>query len=155
MNKSYFFFLLVICFSAYSSIAQISQPGMASTLNNTMNTPGGSSSPSVTPLEAPPHRGVVKAAGKYYIEVVVNWMLSDNNTVFYLLKSDGKAVDREKITCSVEIQKNDVSPEAQVVKHYGLNAFSSHLKSGEEYHLKVTFKKKKKEFSAVFQTDGK
>src|SRR5680860_166708 len=119
MNKSYFFFWITLCCLGLNSTAQISQPGMGNTLNNTMNSPGGgSSSPSVTPLEVPPHRGVVKPAGKYYIEVVVNWMLSDNNTVFYLLKSDGKPVEREKISCSVEIQRKDVDPEVQAVKQY-------------------------------------
>lgn len=146
--------VLLLFFVAIQGTAQTTQPGQNSTLTNTMNNYGGTNSESVTPMEAPPHKGVVKEAGKYYIEVVVNWMLSENNTVFYLIKSDGKAVEREKITCEVEIQRTDVDPETKVVKPYGLNAFSTHLKSGEEYHVKVTFKKKKKEYSAVFQTSG-
>ena len=147
-------FLLFFLLSQVT-FAQINQPGQNSVLNSTMNTPNGGYSESVTPLDAPPHRGVVKEAGKYYIEVVVNWMLSSNNTVFYLLKSDGKPVDREKITCTAAIQRTDTEDEAQLVKQYGLNAFSTHFKSGEEYHLKITFKKKKKEYTAVFQTSGK
>ena len=138
------------------SFAQIGQqPGQNSVLNSTMNTPNGSYSESITPLDSPPHKGVVKEAGKYYIEVVVNWMLSSNNTVFYLIKADGKPMDREKITCTAVVQRTDTDDEPQAVKHYGMNAFSTHLKSGEEYHLKITFKKKKKEYSAVFQTSGK
>ena len=137
------------------TIAQINQPGQNSVLNSTMNTPNWGYSESITPLDAPPHKGVVKESGKYYIEVVVNWMLSSNNTVFYLLKSDGKPVDREKITCTAAIQRTDAEDQPQIVKQYGLNAFSTHLKSGEEYHLKITFKKKKKEYTAVFQTSGK
>ena len=137
------------------TIAQINQPGQNSVLNSTMNTPNGGYSESITPLDAPPHKGVVKESGKCYIEVVVNWMLSSNNTVFYLLKSDGKPVDREKITCTAAIQRTDAEDQPEIVKQYGLNAFSTHLKSGEEYHLKITFKKKKKEYTAVFQTSGK
>jgi hypothetical protein len=39
---------------------QINQPGQNnSVLNSTMNTPNGSYSESVTPMDAPPHRGVV------------------------------------------------------------------------------------------------
>ena len=147
-------FLLFFLLSQVT-IAQINQPGQNSVLNSTMNTPNGGYSESITPLDAPPHKGVVKEAGKYYIEVVVNWMLSSNNTVFYLLKSDGKPVAREKITCAAAIQRTDTEDEPQIVKQYGLNAFSTHLKSGEEYHLKITFKKKKKEYTAVFQTSGK
>ena len=147
-------FLLFFLLSQVT-IAQINQPGQNSVLNSTMNTPNGGYSESITPLDAPPHKGVVKESGKYYIEVVVNWMLSSNNTVFYLLKSDGKPVDREKITCTAAIQRTDAEYQPQIVKQYGLNAFSTHLKSGEEYHLKITFKKKKKEYTAVFQTSGK
>ena len=73
------------------SMAQINQPGQKnSVLNSTMNTPNGGYSESVTPMDSPPHKGVVKEAGKYYIEVVVNWMLSSNNTVFYLIKGRWK-----------------------------------------------------------------
>jgi len=147
--------IIAICFIGTHVSAQITQPGQNSVLNSTMNTPNGGYSESVTPMDAPPHKGVVKEAGKYYIEVVVNWMLNSNNTVFYLLKSDGKPVDREKITCTAVVQRTDMEDEPQVVKHYGMNAFSTHLKSGEEYHLEITFKKKKKEFTAVFQTSGK
>jgi len=153
-NFSAIAFLLFFLLSQVT-ISQINQPGQNSVLNSTMNTPNGGYSESITPLDAPPHKGVVKESGKYYIEVVVNWMLSSNNTVFYLLKSDGKPVDREKITCTAAIQRTDAEDESQIVKKYGLNAFSTHLKSGEEYHLKITFKKKKKEYTAVFQTSGK
>jgi len=153
-NFSAIAFLLFFLLSQVT-ISQINQPGQNSVLNSTMNTPNGGYSESITPLDAPPHKGVVKESGKYYIEVVVNWMLSSNNTVFYLLKSDGKPVSREKITCTAAIQRSDAEDESQIVKHYGLNAFSTHLKSGEEYHLKITFKKKKKEYTAVFQTSGK
>ena len=148
--------LIISVFFVGTNISgQISQPGQNnSVLNSTMNTPNGSYSESVTPLDSPPHKGVVKQAGKYYIEVVVNWMLNSNNTVFYLIKADGKAMDREKITCTAVVQRTDEDDEPQTVKQYGMNAFSTHLKSGEEYHLKITFKKKKKEFSAVFQTSG-
>ena len=149
-------FVIVAIFIGITVTAQINNPNQNSVLNQTMNGPGsGGYSESVTPMDAPPHRGVVKEAGKYYIEVVVNWMQSSNNTVFYLLKSDGKPVDREKITCTAVVQRADTEDEPQKVKHYGMNAFSTHLKSGEEYHLEITFKKKKKEYSAVFQTSGK
>ena len=83
-NSIVFLVLFLLC---QVSIAQISQPGQNSVLNSTMNTPNGSYSESVTPMDAPPHKGIVKEAGKYYIEVVVNWMLSSNNTVFYLIDS--------------------------------------------------------------------
>mgnify|MGYP001088493260 FL=1 len=155
MNKFNAIAFLLSFLLSQVSIAQINQPGQNSVLNSTMNTPNGGYSESVTPLDSPPHKGVVKEAGKYYIEVVVNWMLSSNNTVFYLIKADGKPVDREKITCTAVVQRTDADDEPQMVKYYGLNAFSTHLKSGEEYHLKITFKKKKKEDSAVFQTSGK
>jgi hypothetical protein len=147
--------IISVFFIGTNVSGQINQPGQNnSVLNSTMNTPNGSYSESVTPMDAPPHRGVVKEAGKYYIEVVVNWMLSSNNTVFYLIKADGKPMDREKITCTAVVQRTDEDDEPQTVKHYGMNAFSTHLKSGEEYHLKITFKKKKKEYSAIFQTSG-
>ena len=148
--------IISVFFVGTNVSGQMNQPGQNnSMLNSTMNGPGsGGYSESVTPLDSPPHKGVVKEAGKYYIEVVVNWMLSSNNTVFYLIKADGKPMDREKITCTAVVQRTDENDEPQTVKHYGMNAFSTHLKSGEEYHLKITFKKKKKEFSAIFQTSG-
>lgn len=107
----------------------------------------------VTPMDAPPHRGVVKPAGKYYIEIVVNWMLSDNNAVFYLLKSNGAPITNDKITCRVEIERTDEEGEPIPVKKWGNDAFAGQLKADEAYHLKVTFQKKKRTYSAVFKTN--
>ncbi len=90
MNKFNAIAFLLSFLLSQVSIAQINQPGQNSVLNSTMNTPNGGYSESVTPLDSPPHKGVVKEAGKYYIEVVVNWMLSSNNTVFYLIKGRWK-----------------------------------------------------------------
>ena len=117
-------FLLFFLLSQVT-MAQINQPGQNSVLNSTMNTPNGGYSESITPLDAPPHKGVVKEAGKYYIEVVVNWMLSSNNTVFYLLKSDGKPVDREKITCTAAIQRTDAEDESQIVINFSKTRIKS------------------------------
>ena len=154
MKKAGLISFILICFFCLSSHAQITQPGQNSILNSTMNTPNGGYSESVTPLDAPPHKGVVKEAGKYYIEVVVNWMMSNHNAMFYLIKSDGKAVEREKISCSAVIIRKGQENEVLSVTPYGVNAFSTQLKSGESYHLQVTFKKKKKEYTALFQTNG-
>ena len=67
--------IISVFFIGTNVSGQINQPGQNnSVLNSTMNTPNGSYSESVTPMDSPPHKGVVKQAGKYYIEVVVNWM---------------------------------------------------------------------------------
>jgi len=110
-------------------------------------------SETITPLGAPPHKGVVKQAGKYYIEVVSNWMASKNNTVIYLLKSSGVAVVNEKITCTLTTIKETIKEDKSVIQ-WGGEAFATQLDPLESYEVEITFFIKKKKYTAVFQTKG-
>lgn len=152
MKNCKLFLLLFII--GFSSIA-VAQNSPMTGMSNMSNMGGGSSGPEVTPMDAPPHHGIVKPSGKYYIEVVVDWMLSENNAVFYLIKDNGKAITNDKITCTAVIQRADQEDEEVVVRNWGTEAFSAQLKSDESYHLKITFQKKKRKFSAIFQTNDK
>ncbi len=116
--------------------------------------PGGGSSESLTPLEAPPHKGVVKPAGKYYIEIVVNWMLSKNNTTLYLLKSGGKPMPVEKVRCTTEMVYNQDSIVPTNVIELTPESHGTHLDPDHAYQLKVTYFVKKKKYTAMFQTKG-
>jgi len=110
-------------------------------------------SETITPLDAPPHKGVVKQSGKYYIEVVSNWMASKNNTVIFLLKNTGKPITNESILCTVKTIKDSNKSDEKVI-HWGEEGFATHLDPNESYEVEITFFIKKKQYSAVFQTKG-
>lgn len=152
--KTYKLLILLIVFGLPAIFHGQNMP-MSNMPNMSNMGDSGSSGPEVTPLDAPPHHGVVKPSGKYYIEVVMDWMLSENNAVFYLLKDNGKPFSNDKITCSAVMQRTNHEDEIIPVKLWGNEAFSAQLKSDESYQLKLIFMKKNKKFTAIFQTNSK
>jgi len=106
-----------------------------------------------TPLESPPHNGAVKQAGRYYIEVVTNWFATKNNTTIYLLKTSGKPIPNEAITCTVKTKMDD-KEEVQKVIHRGFDGFYVHLDATKAYVVEISFQVKKKVYTASFQTKG-
>ena len=101
----------------------------------------------------PPHKGVVKQVGKYYIEVVSNWFFSKNNTVIYLLKRNGQPIENMNLICEVTTALGLNTKDINVIK-YREDAFTTHLDPIESYEVEITFFIKKKEYKSNFKTKG-
>ena len=101
----------------------------------------------------PPHNGVVEKAGKYYIEVVTNWMQKSNNTTIYLMNYAGKTVSPKKLSCIVSIISNEKKVEV-ITNKIDDASFRTHLDSKESLKVEVIFYVKNKKYSALFYTNG-
>lgn len=101
----------------------------------------------------PPHNGVVEKAGKYYIEVVTDWMQNTNNTTIYLMNYAGKTVATKKTSCQVSIINDKKNIEVFTNK-IDDSSFRTHLESIEPLKVEVIFYVKNKKYSAFFFTKG-
>lgn len=104
-------------------------------------------------INHPPHNGVVEKAGKYYIEVVTNWMQKNNNTTIYLLNYSGNAVSKKNVSCLVSIRANEKNLELES-NRIADASFSTHLDSNEALKVEVVFYVKNKKYFAEFYTKG-
>ncbi|CAG5085988.1 hypothetical protein [Parvicella tangerina] len=101
----------------------------------------------------PPHNGVVEKAGKYYIEVVTNWMQKSNNTTIYLMNYAGKIVTKKKVSCKVSIINNEKKVEV-ITNKIDDESYRVHLDSNDPLKVEVIFFVKNKKYSAFFFTRG-
>ena len=101
----------------------------------------------------PPHNGVVEKAGKYYIEVVTNWMQKSNNTTIYLMNYAGKTVTSKTVLCNVSIINNEKRVEV-ITNKTDDASFGTHLDSNDPLKVEVIFYVKHKKYSAMFYTKG-
>jgi len=108
----------------------------------------------MTPLTHPPHGGMVKPAGKYYIEMIVDWMLKEDKITLYLLKESGKAVSNEKITGSIQFIATEGTISEVSLKPRGNEAFVVQLESNEPFSCMVALKIKNKTLSVPFRHEG-
>ncbi|MCB9197591.1 MAG: hypothetical protein H6600_03975 [Flavobacteriales bacterium] len=101
----------------------------------------------------PPHNGVVEKAGKYYIEVVTNWMQKSNNTTIYLMNYAGKIVTKKTVSCKVSILNNEKKVEV-ITNKIDDASYRVHLDSNDPLKVEVIFFVKNKKHSAFFFTRG-
>jgi hypothetical protein len=101
----------------------------------------------------PPHNGVVEKAGKYYIEVVTNWMQKSHNTTIYLMNYAGKIVTKKTVSCKVSIINNEKKVEV-ITNKIDDASYRVHLDSNDPLKVEVIFFVKDKKYSAFFFTRG-
>ena len=142
----YFLICIVSCFTSlsYSQFNQSAQHQMQ---------PNSMVKQNATPLEVPPHNGIVKPIGKFYIEAVSDWMAMGNNVTFYLLKSNGNPVLNSKATCSVRTTCKEVK-ETLTTQPLRDDAFTTRVNPADPCLVEITFIYKKKEYKTLYQTEG-
>lgn len=101
----------------------------------------------------PPHNGVVEKAGKYYIEVVTNWMQKDNNTTIYLLNYNGKIITKKKMSCKVSIINDEENIEVETYEIKDV-CYKTHLDFGDSMRVQVIFYVNNTKYTAMFFTKG-
>lgn len=106
-----------------------------------------------TVMSNPPHGGIVKQAGKYYIEMVKNPLSSTEKVIFYVLRNrkNGEVVSNKIITGTLSIidQKGEiVKGNLTKINNDGFVMSQSDIKP---VNLIVSFKIKKKTIKSTFQ----
>jgi len=101
-------------------------------------------------LDNPPHGGQVKKSGKYYLEVVVDWVAKTDKLIVYVLNSTGKMVSLKKLSCFAQIidKKGDIE-QIDLVEKDG--RFVGQIVK-DEINCVITVKKKSKTYSVPFQS---
>ena len=106
-------------------------------------------------MDAPPHGGVLKDAGKYRIEMVVDLLLIQDRLTFYLYKGSMKPLsEKDEISGSITFINDEAASSKTVLESRGGNRFVAQLKDTGPFRLTVEFVIKGKTVSAVFEHKG-
>tara|TARA_R110000868_G_scaffold216988_2_gene467116 strand:+ start:98 stop:643 length:546 start_codon:yes stop_codon:yes gene_type:complete len=108
-----------------------------------------------TQMDAPPHGGVMKNAGKYRIEMVVDLLLIQDRLNFYLYKGNMKALAGKDVTnASIAFINDGAATSKTALESRGGNHFVAQLKDTEPFRATVEFDVKGKTISTVFEHKG-
>ncbi len=97
-----------------------------------------------------PNGGVLKATGKYLVEMVASPFQKTSKLTFYISKSDFKPLLIEGITAVGVFEFEDGSNISEELIVIGQNAFATKSNRLDPFHCTITFAIKKKKVSASF-----
>jgi heavy metal-binding protein len=116
----------------------------------------GQSQKETSTMKAPesPHGGMLKTAGKYQIELVVNMMQKEDKITVYLLTKSGKTLSTQDVTGTIMFMYKDGTDVTETLVAKGDNRFVAQLKTMDSFSAMVSLKVKGKTIGANFQHEG-
>lgn len=106
-------------------------------------------------MDVPPHGGVLKDAGKYRVEMVVDLLLIQDRLSFYIYKGNMKPVSKKDNVSGSITFINDGEPSTKTaLVSRGVNQFVAQLKDTGPFRATVEFEVKGKTISAMFEHKG-
>lgn len=101
-----------------------------------------------------PHNGVVKTAGDYHIEMVVDMQKKEDKVTFYLLDEKEKTMANKDITGTAMFLFDDKTTVTETLVAKGNDRFIAQLKDNKDFTAVVTLKVKGKTVTAKFEHKG-
>lgn len=101
-----------------------------------------------------PHGGMVKTAGKYQIEMVVDMLQMEDKVVIYIINSKGRTIGNASISGKIMFMYKDQSSNTSALIARGDDHFVSALDRTDAFTAMVTFDVKGKMLNANFNHAG-
>jgi len=111
---------------------------------------------SAAPATGPeiPHGGMGQKAGKYVIELVVNFLQKEDKVTVYLLNANAKTLRNKDISGTVTFTYQDGTSVTETLVPKGDERFVAQLKSLKAFTAQVNLKVKGKDIGANFSHGG-
>ncbi len=103
----------------------------------------------------PPHGGIIKDAGKYHIEIVMDPMVATEKLNIYILKSNLKVIPVKEITGKITIHYNNgTETETQLINNEADKLFTNVTDVSKPFTALITLTINDKQYNVNYEYKG-